>query len=214
MTIIKNIISLKSVLWILLPFVFSSARLQAEAPNILFMGDSITAGYGIGAEFAFPAHIKTFLEEAGLDYHVTNAGVSGETTAGGLRRVNWVLKKPVHTFVLELGANDVLRGQDLTATEDNLRKIILKVRAKNPDVHVILAGMLAPPNLGQEYSSQLKSLYQNISTDLDVTLIPFILEGVGGDPTLNQVDGIHPNKEGHKILAQTVWLYLEPLLKK
>ncbi len=212
MTNIKNIPSIKNILWVFIPLIFVSTQLHGESRNILFMGDSITAGMGIGAELAFPAHIETLIEEAGLDYKVTNAGISGETTAGGLRRMNWVLKKPVHTFVLELGANDMLRGQDLASTEDNLRKIILKVRVKNPEVNILLAGMLAPPNLGPEYTAQFKSLFENLAEEMNVILIPFLLEGVGGEASLNQTDGIHPNKEGHKILAKTVWKQLQPLL--
>ena len=178
------------------------------------MGDSITAGYGIGEDRAFPALIQTKLDNAGFDYRVMNAGVSGDTSAGGLARTNWLLKRPVDIFVLELGANDGLRGHPVNTTHENLTAILEKVKSKYPDAKLILAGMQVPPNLGPDYSKAFRSTFETVAENTGAHLIPFILEGVGGIAELNQADGIHPTVEGHAIIAELVWEHLEPLLEE
>ncbi|PWL31047.1 arylesterase [uncultured Roseivirga sp.] len=185
---------------------------QDQPKRIVFFGDSITAGYAIPIESAFPALIQKKIEEAGLNYKVVNAGLSGETTAGGLNRIDWILRSKPDVFVLELGGNDGLRGLSMEESEKNLKAMIAKVRKANPKAEIILAGMQIPPNLGQEYTSKFKSLFPNVAKEMNTKLIPFLLEGVGGDPKLNLSDGIHPNQKGHEIVAETVWGYLKPLL--
>lgn len=181
---------------------------------LMFFGNSITAGYGLDSDDAFPAHIQDFVDSLGWNYTVVNAGLSGETTAGGVNRVDWVLKTVPDVFVLELGANDGLRGLDLDETEKNLEIIINKVKAVNPDVKVILAGMEVPPNLGGAYTSRFRSIFPAVADKTRADLIPFILDGVAAIPSLNQPDGIHPTAEGHKIIAQLVWKHLLPVLEK
>lgn len=178
------------------------------------MGDSITAGYGIGDDRAFPAVIQEKLDAEGLDYTVMNAGVSGDTSAGGLARINWLLKRPVDIFVLELGANDGLRGQPVETTRSNLTGILEKVKSEYPNAKLVLAGMQVPPNLGPDYSKAFRDTFETVAAETDAHLIPFILEGVGGIPELNLPDGIHPTVEGHKIIAELVWEHLEPLLER
>jgi acyl-CoA thioesterase-1 len=186
----------------------------AKKPVILFFGDSITAGYGLEPAMAFPALIQTRLDSLGYAYNVVNAGLSGETSAGGLRRIEWVLKANPSIFFLELGGNDGLRGVSLEQTRENLKGIIAKVRAVNPDCKIVLAGMQLPPNLGADYVAQFQALFPDLARSEKTALIPFILEGVGGDPALNLPDMIHPNAEGHKIVAETVWKLLKNLVEK
>ena len=181
--------------------------------TILFFGNSLTAGYGLEENQGFPALIGKRLDSLGFDYEVINAGISGETTSGGLNRVDWTLKQKVDIFVLELGANDGLRGIPLDETRDNLDKIIDMVREKNPDTEIILAGMQLPPNMGPEYTTEFRNIFPQIAEEKNVKLIPFLLDGVGGIPELNQGDGIHPTAEGHKILADNVWEVLEPIVE-
>jgi acyl-CoA thioesterase I len=181
---------------------------------ILFFGNSITAGYGLDMSEAFPALIQQRLDSLGYSYHVINAGLSGETSAGGLSRIDWVLKTPVDIFALELGGNDGLRGISLDDTEKNLSEIIEKVRQSNPQVKIIVAGMQIPPNMGQEYTDQFKGIFPSLAEKHNTALIPFILEGVGGIPELNLADGIHPTPEGHKILADNVWAVLKPIIEE
>ena len=183
-----------------------------EKPTILFYGDSITAGYGIGTENAFPSLIQKKLDESDMAYSVVNAGLSGETSAGGLNRIDWVLKRPIAIFVLELGANDGLRGLPLEETEKNLQKIIDKVKSKNPDVKILIAGMKVPPNMGPDYAKKFEVMFEALSNTNQANLIPFLLEGVGGNPDLNLPDGIHPNVKGHEILADNVWSSLIKLI--
>lgn len=185
-----------------------------KTKTILFFGDSITAGYGLETDEAFPNLIQQRLDSLGYDYTVINAGLSGETTAGGLNRINWVLKQNVEIFVLELGANDGLRGVPLAETRSNLNKIVDYVQEKNADTRIILAGMQIPPNLGAEYTSEFKELFPELAKKENIELIPFILEGVAGDPELNQQDGIHPTAEAQPILVDNIWETLEPLLQK
>ncbi|MEQ9288590.1 MAG: arylesterase [Cyclobacteriaceae bacterium] len=179
---------------------------------IAFFGNSITAGYQLDMSEAFPALIGNIIDSLGLDYRVVNAGLSGETTASGLTRVDWVLKNKVDVFVLELGANDGLRGIQTDETIKNLQGIIDKVKNKYPEAKVVLAGMQIPPNLGQEYSGAFKEIFPKLADKNQTALIPFLLEGVAGEPDLNLNDGIHPTPEGHQILAKNVWHVLEPIL--
>lgn len=182
--------------------------------TILCFGDSITAGYGLDdSADAFPALLQKKIDSLDLNYTVINSGVSGETTAGGKSRIDWVIKQPVSVFLLELGANDGLRGVALSETRANLQAIIDVVKTKSPDTTIILAGMQLPPNMGQDYTREFKQLYIDLANKNNIEFIPFILKDVGGIASLNQSDGIHPNIEGHKILANTVWEVLEPLIK-
>ena len=190
-----------------------AATSATAAKRLLFFGNSLTAGYGVEPEQAFPALIGDKIDSLKLGYEVVNAGLSGETTAGGRSRVGWILRRPVDVFVLELGGNDGLRGLPLSATRANLQGIIDTVRRRSPGAQIVLAGMQIPPNLGQAYATDFKALYQEIATKNKLVLIPFLLEGVGGDRALNQPDGIHPTPTGHRIVARTVWAVLQPLLK-
>lgn len=188
-----------------------------EAPatrTILFYGDSLTAGYGIDPEQAYPALIQQRIDAAGLPWQVAVGAVSGDTSAGGLSRLGWMLRRPVDIFVLALGANDGLRGVDLADTEKNLQAIIDKVREKNPEAKIVIAGMLLPPNLGADYTQRFAILYPRLAKANDAALIPFLLKGVGGVPELNLPDRIHPNPEGQIIVADNVWAVIEPLLKE
>jgi acyl-CoA thioesterase-1 len=197
---------------ILLSMIPLSLQAQDELRRILFFGDSITAGNGIDQENAFPAIIQQKIDSLGWNFEVVNGGLSGETSAGGLRRIDWMLRQPVDVFVLELGGNDGLRGIDPATTKKNLQKIIDKVKQKYPGAKIILAGMQVPPNLGSRYTEQFKEIYPELARKNNVALIPFLLEGVGGNPELNQSDGIHPTIEGHKVIAETVWEVLKPIL--
>jgi len=180
--------------------------------TIVFFGNSLTAGYGVSPSEAFPAIIQKRIDSLGLPYQVVNAGVSGETSSGGKTRIDWILREPVDIFVLELGANDGLRGTPLSETKKNLQDIIDKVKAKYPDTKLVFAGMEIPPNMGQAYTTEFRNIYTDLAAKNKMTLIPFLLEGVGGEPELNQADGIHPTAEGHLIVAENVWKQLEKLL--
>lgn len=184
-----------------------------ETKTILFFGDSITAGYGLDTtDNAYPAFVQQKIDSLNLDYTVVNSGVSGETSAGGRSRIDWILNQDIEIFLLELGANDGLRGVPLSETQNNLQAIIDAVKQKSPDTKIILAGMELPPNMGQAYTSQFRNMYAELAKKNEVVFIPFILKDVGGIAELNQNDGIHPTIEGHKIIANTVWEYLKPLL--
>lgn len=180
---------------------------------ILFYGDSLTAGYGLSPEEAFPALVEKKLNKTEQVAKVVNAGLSGETTAGGLSRLNWVIRQPIDIFVLELGANDGLRGLPLEQTEKNLQTIIDQVKAKYPKVKIVIAGMMVPPNMGPEYTAKFRKIFPEIAKKNNATLIPFLLQDVAGNEKLNLGDGIHPNPEGHKIVAENVVKVIEPLLK-
>ena len=186
---------------------------QASPQTILFYGDSITAGYGLSMQEAFPALVEEQLIKKGKKVRVVNAGVSGETSAGGLTRIDWILRQPIDVCFLELGGNDGLRGLPLDQTKKNLQAIIDKVKAKNPDVKLVLAGMQVPPNLGPEYTREFRNIYPSLAKENNATLIPFLLEDVGGDEKLNQPDGIHPNAQGHRIVASNGTRILLPLLE-
>ncbi|WP_400078706.1 arylesterase [Winogradskyella sp. R77965] len=185
-----------------------------KANTILCFGDSITAGYGLDdSNDAFPAILQGKIDSLDYNYRVINSGLSGETTAGGKGRINWILNQDIEIFILELGANDGLRGVPLSETRLNLQAIIDAVKQKNPKTTIILAGMELPPNMGQDYTTEFRQIYADIATKNNLEFIPFILKNVGGIAELNQGDGIHPTAEGHKILANTVWETLEPLMK-
>jgi acyl-CoA thioesterase I len=178
--------------------------------TILFFGNSLTAGYGLDdPSNAFPSLIQKRIDSLKLSYTVVNAGVSGETSSGGNSRVDWILKQPVDLFILELGANDGLRGIPFAATAKNLQSIIDKVKAKNKEVKIILAGMLVPPNMGPDYSKAFKELFPELARKNETPFIPFILEGVAGEEKLNQGDGIHPTAEGHRMVMENVWKVLK-----
>lgn len=185
---------------------------SAEPRRILVFGDSLTAGYGIDPGLAFPAVLQEKIAAAGLDYEVVNGGVSGDTTAGGLRRIDWLLRRPVDILLLELGANDGLRGIPLDSTKRNLQAIIDRARARYPDVRLVIAGMLVPPNLGPDYTQRFREIFEEVASENEAVLIPFLLEGVAGRPDLNLPDGIHPTPAGHRIVAENVWSALGPLL--
>jgi acyl-CoA thioesterase-1 len=180
---------------------------------VLFFGTSLTAGAGLEPEQAYPALIQGKIDSAGLGFRAVNAGVSGETSAAGVRRIDWLLERPVRVLVLELGANDALRGQDLTAAKRNLQAIIDRARGRYPDVLIVVAGMEAPPNLGTRYTQQFRRLFVDLARENDAALIPFLLEHVAGVSELNQPDGIHPNAAGARIVADNVWRVLEPILR-
>lgn len=190
-----------------------SAEAPADAPTVLFVGTSLTAGFGLATDEAYPALVQAKIDSAGLPHRVVNAGVSGETSAGALRRIDWLLRRPFDVLVLETGANDMLRGTDLDSTRANIQEIIDRVRAERPGVEIVLAGLRAPPNLGAEYTEEFRSLYPELAEANGVALVPRLLEDVGGHTELNQADGIHPNAQGQRILAENVWEVLEPVLR-
>jgi acyl-CoA thioesterase I len=180
--------------------------------TIVFFGNSLTAGYGLEPSQAFPALIQRRIDSLGLPYKVVNAGVSGETSSGGNSRIDWILRESPDVFVLELGANDGLRGVPLAETRKNLQAIIDKVKAKNPRATVIIAGMMMPPNLGVQYTTEFREIFPGLAKANNALLIPFLLEGVGGEARFNQQDGIHPTAEGHEIVAQNVWKIMKEVL--
>lgn len=186
---------------------------QESPQRILFFGDSITAGYGVGEENAFPAFIQQKIDSLDWNFNAVNGGSSGETSAGGLSRIDWMLRQPVSVFVLELGGNDGLRGIDLDATKQNLQKIIDKVESKYPDASIIITGMQVPPNLGPDYTRKFKELYPELAEENNAKLIPYFLDELGGDSELMQSDGIHPTEAGHKLLAEKTWEVLKPILE-
>ncbi len=180
--------------------------------TIIFFGNSLTAGYGLEPSQAFPALVQKKIDSLNLLYKVVNAGVSGETTSGGNARIDWILRQPIDIFVLELGANDGLRGIPVAETKSNLQSIIDKVKAVNPGVKLVLAGMQLPPNMGQQFTSQFRAIFPDLAMKNNMTLIPFLLHGVGGEAKFNQEDGIHPTEEGQKIVAENVWHQLKGIL--
>jgi acyl-CoA thioesterase-1 len=188
----------------------SPAPAVSNLPVIVAFGDSLTAGFGLSEDQAYPTLLQRKLDEKGHKYRVINAGISGDTSAGGARRIEWTLDPNVKFLILELGGNDALRGQPVSELKKNLAVIIEK--AKSRGVTVVLAGMEAPPNLGPEYTLEFRQAFRDLAKKYDLPFIPFVLEGVGGHPELNQPDGIHPNAEGEKILTENVWRVLEPLL--
>lgn len=190
----------------------SEPALTDERPVVLFVGTSLTAGYGLPSDEAFPALIQRKIDQAGLDYRVVNAGVSGDTSAGGLRRMNWLLRLPIAVLVLELGANDMLRGLDPKTMRANLQEMVDRTRRAHPDSQLVVVGMRALQNLGPGFVEDFESSFPRLAEKNDAVLVPFLLEGVAGDRTLNQSDGIHPNADGQRKIADLLWLKLEPLL--
>ena len=191
----------------------STTATNTGSKTIIFFGDSLTAGYGLDdINDAFPAIVQSMVDSLGLDYKVVNAGLSGETSAGGRSRIKWVLNQKVDVFVLELGANDGLRGVPLKETRENLQAIIDVVQDKEPDATIILAGMQLPPNMGPAYTAEFSAIFYDLAEKNGLELIPFILKDVGGIPELNQEDGIHPTIEGQKIVARNVWTVLEKVI--
>lgn len=185
---------------------------KSDGLNILFFGTSLTAGYGLDPEEAYPALIQKKIDSAGLNYKVINGGLSGETSAAGKTRIDWLLKQTVDIFVLELGANDGLRGLSVNETTINLQSVIDKVKAKYPKAKLVMLGMQMPPNMGEKYTGDFKAMFGKLAQKNEMTYVPFLLEGVGGIPKLNQEDGIHPTVEGQKILAENVWIKLKTVL--
>lgn len=185
---------------------------ESSGKKILFFGDSLTAGYGLEVADAFPAIIQEKLDSLGMDYQVVNAGLSGETTASGRNRMAWVLEDDISVVVLELGANDGLRGIPLEETRKNLQAMVDMIQEKLPQTTIVLAGMQIPPNMGPEYTSGFRDIFPQLAEKEDLALIPFLLEGVAGIPELNQGDGIHPTKKGQQLVAENVWEVLAELL--
>jgi acyl-CoA thioesterase-1 len=182
---------------------------NSEKKEILFFGNSLTAGYGLSEQDAFPNLIQNIIDSLKLPYKVINAGNSGETTAGGKNRIGWVLTKNTSIFVLELGANDGLRKIEVASSKQNLQSIIDSVRKFDDQIKIVLAGMKVPPNLGIEYGKEFEKMYHELAIDNNIALIPFLLEDVAGNKELNQADGIHPTAEGQRIVAKNVWAILK-----
>jgi len=191
---------------------FAVSSPAAETRTIVFFGDSITAGYGLDPDEAYPAVLQRKINESGRSWRVVNAGLSGETTAGGLRRLDWILRQPVDIFVIELGGNDGLRGISPEASRANLQAMMDRIHANYPNVVLVLAGMQLPTNLGPEHTGEFAAMYPELAKINQAVLIPFLLEGVGGIPALNQADGIHPTAEGHCVVADNVWKVIKDLL--
>jgi acyl-CoA thioesterase I len=200
----------------MLAALFAWIILIGAAPTprvVLFLGDSITAGYGLDISQAYPALIQQKIDAKSWPFRVVNAGQSGDTTSGGLNRIDWLLRNPIEVLVLELGANDGLRGVPADTIQKNLQAIIDRVKARYPKAKIIIAGMKVPPNMGHNYSKQFESVFVSVASKNNAPLIPFILEGVGGIRDLNQPDGMHPTVRGHQIVAANVWKVLEPVLR-
>ena len=193
--------------------VASAASATPRADHVIVaLGDSLTAGLGVGVEEAYPALLEARLRREGFDYRVVNAGVSGDTSAGGLRRLDWALKLKPQVLIVALGANDGLRGQPPATLRANLTQIV--ERARGAGARVLLAGMRVPPNYGDEYARAFAAVYASVARATGVPLAPFLLDGVAGDPRLNQADGIHPTAEGQRVIAEHLWPHLRPLLAK
>ena len=191
--------------------------LENSAPTfkrIVFLGNSLSAGYGLEESQAFPALLQQKINASEGGYQVVNAGVSGDTSAGGLSRIDWLLRQPLEVLFLELGANDGLRGVDLAVIRRNLQAIIDKTLDRYPQARIVIAGMRMPPNMGRRYTEGFHLIFSDLAKRNGAVLIPFLLEEVGGRPELNQPDGIHPTAQGHQLIAAHVWLFLEPLLKR
>ena len=190
----------------------TSAEDAATKKTIVFLGDSLSAGSGVKPQEAFPALVQEKIRERGLPFEVVNAGVGGDTTAGGLRRLDWLLQRKIDVLVLELGGNDGLRGLPVRNIKSNLQAMIDKAKAKNPEVKIVVAGMQMPPNVGAKYAQEFRQVFYDVAKENNATMIPFLLEGVGGLREFNQPDLIHPNPAGHRIVADVVWKTIEPLL--
>ena len=188
-----------------------------DALTVVYLGDSLTAGYGLagGQDQAYPALIASKVEALGWNVRTVNAGLSGDTSAGGLRRLEWLAsRQDIDVLVLALGANDGLRGLPVDAMRENLEAIIARARAANPEVRIVLAGMMVPTNMGGAYGERFNEVFRAVAAERDVALIPFLLDGVGGVRALNQPDGVHPTAEGQRVMAETVWATLRPVLEE
>lgn len=181
-----------------------------ERKTILILGDSLAAGLGVDPDQAWPALLQKKVDAAGLSFTIVNAGVSGDTSADGLHRLNWLLRRKIDVLLLELGGNDGLRGLPVATATSNLQAIIDRVRQKDPAVKIIIAGMKMPPSIGFEYADAFEKMYPELAKKNHAALIPFLLAGVGGKPELNLPDGIHPTPEGHKVVVENVW----PVLRR
>ncbi|MDA7868488.1 arylesterase [Akkermansiaceae bacterium] len=195
-------------------FAENAVKANDTQKRIVILGDSITAGYGLDPRESYPAVLQKKIDQAKLPFVVANAGVSGDTSAGGLRRVAWAMTKGADILVIALGGNDGLRGISPAETKKNLLGIISKARTRNPKIQIFIAGMQMPDNMGPEFTERFKTLFPAVAKESKSTLIPFLIEGVGGDERLNQADGIHPTAEGQKIIAENVWKILQPKLIK
>lgn len=194
------------------PATVAASPTSANQRTVLFLGTSLTAGLGLDADDAYPQLIQRKIDSSALGYQVLNAGVSGETSAGLLRRLDWVLQHPVAVIVVETGANDGLRGQQVSATKATIGRILERIKKDRPEARVLLAQMEAPPNLGKEYTQAFHAMFRSLAAEHGVELMPFLLEGVAGFANLNQSDGIHPNEAGERKVAENVWKTLKPLL--
>jgi acyl-CoA thioesterase-1 len=192
-----------------------SAASGADRPVVMFVGTSLTAALGLDPELGYPARVQAKIDSAGLPFEVVNAGVSGEVSSQARERVEkWLVKQPFAVIVIETGANDMLRGTSIPSLRRNLEAIVDTVRKARPDARIVLAGMVAAPNLGEAYGREFGAIYTDLARDDSLALIPFLLDGVAGHPNLNLGDGIHPNERGHRIVAQNVWRVLEPVLRE
>lgn len=192
----------------------ADAAAQSSRKTVLFLGTSLTAGLGLEPDSAFPQQLQRKIDAAGLSYQTVNAGVSGETSAGLLRRLDWVLQRPADVIVVETGANDGLRGQPVTGTQATIGQILDRIHKEQPNARVLLVQMEAPTNLGASYTSAFRAMFPALARSHGVTLLPFLLDGVAGRPALNQADGIHPNYVGERIVTENVWRGLAPLLRR
>lgn len=211
MTFMKRFLLIK-VAVVLISLTICNITVAQNQKSVLFFGDSVTAGYGLDVEQAYPALIQQKIDSLGMEYNVVNAGLSGETTAGGARRVDWILQQEIDVFVLGLGGNDGLRGIDPENTSENLQTIIGKVREKSTDITIVLAGMEAPPNLGEQYTSRFRQVFADLAEENGLIFIPFLLEDVAAVRELNQPDGIHPTAEGQQVIADNLWEVIKPLI--
>lgn len=210
----SHLISLTAVMILLWPIAVHAAApsISDTRPRIVAFGDSLTAGLGVQADESYPAQLQRRLDDLKYPYRVINAGLSGDTTAGGLRRVPWILKNEPELVILELGANDGLRGLSIDQTKSNLRQIVERLREAG--AAVVLAGMKLPPNYGEDYTARFEAIYPALAQEYHLPLIPFFLEGVGGASSLNQADGIHPTKEGYEIVVEQVLKALTAVLRE
>jgi acyl-CoA thioesterase I len=207
------------VMFLMLLVALGGWRLGAWEPtnepgNVVVIGDSLAAAYGVEPEEGWVARLGAKIREAKLPFTMVNAGISGDTTSGGARRIDWVLRRPVSVLILELGGNDGLRGIDPGSSRTNLHTILRKTRALYPKAKLIVAGMEMPSNMGREYTESFRQIFADVAKEHGATLIPFLLEGVGGDPKFNLPDLIHPNPEGHRRVAEHVWKTLKPILEE
>jgi acyl-CoA thioesterase-1 len=194
------------------PATNAAQKTASSAKTIVVLGDSIAAGHGVEPAEAYPALLQEKITSAGLNFTVVNAGVSGDTTADGLNRINWLVRRPIDVLILELGGNDGLRGFPISTITTNLQMIIDRVKQKYPEAKIVIAGMRMPPNLGEVYTTAFRNIYPALAKNNHAALVPFLLEGVGGKAELNQPDHVHPTAAGHRIVAENVWKVLKPML--